>query len=126
MHGVSHIPPGEEAAAPPPTHHAPRQLLQSHPLALQSRHASSAESFSLAPAQPRPLPRPPASSSSSLVDLSQPGVVQRVSPLERAHSQLSLTVRGRGAELATPPALPARSHGTLSRQRSQVRRCLFL
>ena len=88
MHGISHVGPGEETAgqAPPPTHHGVRQLILQHPLAQQSRHASM-DSIG----QESQQSQSKSSSASSMIDLSQSQI--RLSPLQRANSQISLNLR---------------------------------
>ena len=89
MHGISHVAPGEDRVGPVPVHHGVRHLISHHPLAYQSRH-TSLESIGQDGASPLTTPRH--SSASSMIDLSQSQI--RLSPLQRASSQISLTIRG--------------------------------
>ena len=100
MHGISHLGPEDVTAAPPPTHHGIRAAIGAHPLAAKWREepptpgsrGGSMESIirsleeerrgvqQAKAAKPIRPPSKPPSSSSSLLDLSQPHI--RLSPLQ--------------------------------------------
>ena len=118
MHGISHVSPGEETAGPAPMHHGVRQMISQHPLAYQSRHASMDSIGQESQSSHNK------SSASSMIDLSQSQI--RLSPLQRANSQISLNLRAASTSSSTglwrqqsqvaarPPSISSRSRMTRS------------